>query len=191
MELVFRAMTALAPFDLPAMEKLAVAWARKNPGVDVAKMTRCRRVADPGARACYAKVTMAEAQMAQGKLNGQHAAPCVWCGQWTHCFCEACDINAGAPQAICVACDSDKLICHECLCCQRTWEKANAKHKGSNEGNFVEVSGYVDGDGIFHKCNPPLNISTEGIPRAADGTFDLEQLSEKILAAAQQQQESK
>lgn len=171
-------MTALAPVNLSAMEAKAKQWIRDHPSVIVKDLSRARRIADEGARAAFAVITRRGSKQALGTLNGNSPSPCTWRGLWSHCFCESCDVRAGPPVGLCMACDGDRMICKPCKEAGRSWEQSHAEH----DQHMMEVSGYTTDDGMFHRVVPPLQIPVGDLTPNVDGEYDMTEVMERILS---------
>lgn len=141
-------MTALAPVNLSAMEAI-----RDHPSVIVKDLSRARRIADEGARAAFAVITRRGSKQALGTLNGNSPSPCTWCGLWSHCFCESCDVRAGPPVGLCMACDGDRMICEAMHGSRPQLGAITCGARPAHDGGFRL---YTTDDGMFHRVVPPL-----------------------------------
>ncbi len=179
-------MPALAPHDSSAMAVAAAEWLRRNPSVLVLQMDRPRRMADAGARATYSHLTKKVMQQRLGTLAGAVPEPCCHCGEWSHCFCEACNHEDGPPRAVCTTCDGARLVCTECMAKHRTWESANAERAArlGDLEHLMQVNGYNTEDGEYVTFDPPVMIDTRDLPPGDDGMLSMELVWERIQQAA-------
>eukprot|EP00435_Cladocopium_sp_Y103_P030783 s3063_g7.t1 len=86
---------------------------------------------------------------------------------------EAC---TGVPTAVCTMCDRDHLLCRACIAKGRIFSEVQ---RTGMEG-FVEITGYNNENGHFVRFNSPLRFHSSEVPKAPDGTFNLEELMQFV-----------
>ena len=154
---------ALAPADWDRIkEQAGIFFARAHRGVAARSLPRPSRLVDEPSRAAYALCT----KRANREAEALGAQPCRRCGTYTHSWCETC--GHPRPQAICGACDAERLLCPECV----DLGKVYPADEGDTE--TVEVTGYTDAEtGEFIPIDPPFRLPLSEVPVTTDGEFDM------------------
>ena len=151
---------ALRGTDWDTWKTAARELIQANPRADHRRASHADRLGCFSVRAAYALVTAHENR--EGRALG--AEPCNRCGLWTHSWCEACPTPPNT--AICTHCDGQRRVCEWCEAAGRSWETAHQ----AQDPNIIEVSGFTDEVGRFHRLDPPLQIPMAEV--LTDGTID-------------------
>ena len=177
-------MPALAPRDHEAMTAGARRWLQQHPGVPAGKIDRLRRLVEPDARSAFSALTMVAMRARLGVLGGCVPEPCNRCGEWTHAYCEACNLDLGPPRAMCTTCDAARLVCHVCQGQGRSWELGRAEHEARlGRQDVLEVNGFHDEMGVYVECRPPLQIDIHDLEPGMDGIIYTQELMDRIQFA--------
>ena len=177
-------MPALAPRDHEAMSTAARRWLRAHPGVPASRIDRIRRLVEPDACHAFSVLTMVAMRARLGVLAGCSPEPCTRCGEWTHSYCEACNLDLGPPKPICTTCDAAKVVCPACQGQGRSWEIGRAEHERRlGREDILEVNGFHDATGAYVECRPPLQIDVHDLEPGMDGIIYTQELMDRIQAA--------
>ena len=163
---------ASTPGDL--WKVLAKRWRKQSSGRSPDSLTVEERRASLRARAAYWVATV------PGATSGPQPQGCNRCGMSTHSWCEGCYRRAGhGPNPflpICRVCDSDHLVCDECITAAVTWEDGHSAYEavqGAEDEQTVEIT--------IDPSQPPVRISLSEL--AASTGASEQQVRDEIIRA--------